>query len=197
MKVKVPFHQKERPQAEYPEERAKANQEIQALALSYADRREFVPLEDIVKILSIMESYLSRYGLVQICIEADEWEMDTSGWVVDLRLNYETKVREVGCGWDVSLTDFHIARFYASQHDDYVELAQKAGRDIYFALRKKHPLLTRDLHVEGSSCHNTHYEIVCGGCGRIVKRFRKCQIVEHPELYRCKVCGGKFKNKEG
>lgn len=195
MKDKIPFSQKKSRPVEYPGERAEANREIQALALPYAARRETIPLEDIDKILSIMESYLSRYGLVQICIEANEWEMDSSGWVADLELTYETEVVEVGCGWAVGLTGFHIARFYASQHDDYVRMAQKAGRDIYYALRKKHPLLTRDLSVKGWSNHKAVYEIVCENCGRVVKRFRMCEIVEHPERYRCRVCHGRLVNK--
>ena len=40
------------------------------------------------------------------------------------------------------------------------------------------------------------YEVVCSGCGRIVHRQKMCNIIKHPELWKCGVCGSHFKNIE-
>ena len=37
-------------------------------------------------------------------------------------------------------------------------------------------------------------EVVCTGCGRIAKRTRMCDIIRHPERWKCGVCGSHFKN---
>lgn len=38
-----------------------------------------------------------------------------------------------------------------------------------------------------------NYAFECCGCGYQVTRTRKSNFVEHPERYRCGICGGKFK----
>ena len=37
------------------------------------------------------------------------------------------------------------------------------------------------------------YTLVCNGCGTLIKRKRRCRLVENPELYRCGKCGGTMK----
>lgn len=37
------------------------------------------------------------------------------------------------------------------------------------------------------------YKVICSGCGRIVTRTRMCNIIEHPELWKCGECGAHFK----
>lgn len=37
-------------------------------------------------------------------------------------------------------------------------------------------------------------EVVCTGCGHVAKRTRMCDIIRHPERWKCGVCGSHFKN---
>lgn len=37
-------------------------------------------------------------------------------------------------------------------------------------------------------------EVVCTGCGHIAKRTRMCDIIRHPERWKCGICGSHFKN---
>lgn len=36
------------------------------------------------------------------------------------------------------------------------------------------------------------YFVKCSGCGRVVRRRVRCDIIKHPEYWRCGKCGGKF-----
>ncbi|MBR3785121.1 MAG: SprT-like domain-containing protein [Firmicutes bacterium] len=42
--------------------------------------------------------------------------------------------------------------------------------------------------------YQTKYLLVCTRCGQEITRFRRSNLVLHPEKYRCK-CGGKIKHK--
>lgn len=195
MKDKMAWAQKKQWPTKDPEFQDNTNKEIERLSFEWDDFG-VLPIEDINKILTLMETYLSQYGLLQICIDigfagryVDEGRTDDSYALLDL--NYETECQMVGAGWNVALRSATIARLDQHQDKDYVEKAQKAGRDIYYALKEKHPLLTRDLFVPGYTSHNKVYEIVCQKCGVVLTRKRKCELVEHPEHFRCH-CGGKL-----
>lgn len=36
------------------------------------------------------------------------------------------------------------------------------------------------------------YRFVCRGCGTVQIRYRSCKFTNHPERYRCALCGGTF-----
>lgn len=38
------------------------------------------------------------------------------------------------------------------------------------------------------------YQVVCSGCGKIVSRQKLCDIIKHPENWKCGSCGARFKN---
>lgn len=37
-----------------------------------------------------------------------------------------------------------------------------------------------------------NYVFKCNKCGQLIRRIRKCKFIEHPELYHCGLCGGRF-----
>jgi len=43
------------------------------------------------------------------------------------------------------------------------------------------------------SAEQYRYTVVCKGCGAVIRRKRRCPLVNHPELYRCGKCGGMMK----
>ena len=38
------------------------------------------------------------------------------------------------------------------------------------------------------------HSVVCTGCGYIAHRTRMCDIIRHPQNWKCGICGSKFKN---
>lgn len=38
------------------------------------------------------------------------------------------------------------------------------------------------------------YKVICTGCGKLVHRTKMCDIIKHPENWKCGVCGSRFKN---
>lgn len=37
------------------------------------------------------------------------------------------------------------------------------------------------------------YQVKCSKCNTVIKRTKLCKVVQHPEWYRCGVCGGELK----
>ena len=52
----------------------------------------------------------------------------------------------------------------------------------------------KQIDIERIKKQGKRYEVVCTGCGRIAKRTRMCDIVKHPENWKCCICGSHFKN---
>ena len=46
-----------------------------------------------------------------------------------------------------------------------------------------------DKHL---NCQFAYYIIKCNKCGRTFFRIRNSEVVQHPEYYRCRRCGGKL-----
>ncbi len=199
MKEKLKWNQRKKASRLVPnEEKAPYIERIKPLKLDPNTIGE-VSIENIDNLLMVLEEYYSQFGLVQICLEmrgygdsphdADLYEID-----IDVECEEDMGVRtdthiylnHLGCGMTIYRSDeFH-------REPDNYKKAAAFGRKVYFALRKKHPLLTRDLGEPcGANTRAPKYEIVCEKCGRVLYRARKCKITEHPERFRCS-CGGKL-----
>lgn len=50
------------------------------------------------------------------------------------------------------------------------------------------------MTISGVKRPDKKYEVVCTGCGRVVKRTRICSIIKNPENWKCGNCGSHFKN---
>lgn len=168
---------------------------IEELQLPYQHgARDCISVENVDRILTIAESFLTQFGLLQLCIELS-WSDDEE---VMLYIGHETE-KFILPNTNAYLPWIPIARFpkYNSGSsiygdDNYVKDCVAWGRKLYFALRKKHPLLTRDLNTGGFFKRATCYELVCEKCGMVRKKYRRCPMTNHPERYRC-TCGGKVK----
>lgn len=53
---------------------------------------------------------------------------------------------------------------------------------------------TEQINISGVKKPDKKYEVVCTGCGRIVKRTRMCDIIRYPGNWKCGVCGSLFKS---
>ena len=49
-----------------------------------------------------------------------------------------------------------------------------------------------ELQVFESDHEKAKYVFKCCGCGQIVKKNRRTRFVDHPEFFKCGICGGKF-----
>lgn len=54
-------------------------------------------------------------------------------------------------------------------------------------------IFNKQIELSGVKKAEKKYEVVCTGCGRIVKRARMCDIIKYPEHWKCGVCGSHFK----
>ena len=178
----------------------KIEKELAPLGLAAGDIGE-VSIENVDKILTRMESYYSQFGLVQICLSLYAFGEHRSAdfYTVELDVEGEESLVYEGDGF-FELNSLRVPNIYHSAQFDkngdiYKETAAY-GRRVYYALRKKHPLLTRSLGEPfGGNQREDLYEVVCEKCGMSRKYRRKCRITESPEHYRCS-CGGTLVLKE-
>lgn len=51
---------------------------------------------------------------------------------------------------------------------------------------------SEEKQVNQISMENYKHKVVCNGCGREVYKIRECSITQHPESWKCGVCGSHF-----
>ena len=199
MKDKLKWNQKKPMSRVVPdEEKRPFIEKIEALRLD-ASEIGGVSLNKVEEMLSVLEEYYAQFGIVQICLEMEgygEAKRVAEFYEIGLRVECEETMQIEKDGWIRSNNLLCTTTIYRSdifdRDEDNYEKAAAFGRNVYYALRKNHPSLTRDLGEPcGANPRPDKYEIVCKSCGSVRRRARKCKITEHPERFKC-TCGGKL-----
>lgn len=187
---------------EIPEEKqTQIKEQFKSLALDPSEIGA-VSLDKLDKLLSLMEAYYSQFGLVQICLDITGYGEHGSADFYEILLDVECRERlwaDVGRKHYTNIPAMpciYRSEEFSTNEGNYEDTAAY-GRQVYYALRKKHPALTRNLGEPfGNNIMPTRYKIICKSCGRIYFRRRKCETTEHPEKHRCRACNGKFTVEE-
>ena len=68
------------------------------------------------------------------------------------------------------------------------------GYNVYRCLSREDTLPYLPKHIQEKYKQEPKYFVKCNKCGDVVYRFKKSNLIQHPEQYRCCICGGKFES---